>query len=109
LLLSALACNQRLSSQKRFGNLPLPFDLAKLTTVRNTFCGILRNDILLVELAPELVPRPKFSISIPKDKSLLGLRFYHQAFRLMGFYDLRTQRWSYFYDISRGGKAVVGT
>ncbi|GEM_PF-6506844 len=96
-------------SNTNFGGLKLPFDLAKLSTVRNTFCGILRNDILVVNLAPEGIPRPKYPIVIPQDKSLIGLRFYHQAFRLMGFYDLRTQRWTYFYDISREGIAVVGT
>ena len=95
-------------SNKNFRGLNLPFDLSRLSRLRNTFCGILRNNIFVVDIAPELVPRHKFPFIIPNDRTLLGIKFFNQAFRLKGFFDLRKQQWTYFYDISRGGEAVVG-
>lgn len=96
-------------SNKHFGHLKLPFDIAPLSQQYHKFCGILRSDVHLVFLAPNLIPRVKVPFTVPRDRSLLGLSVFHQAFRILGLYDMRTTTWTYYYDISRGGHGIIGT
>lgn len=97
------------ASNKNFFSLKLPFDISALSYGNHTFCGVLRNDVISVFRAPNLVPRVKVPFPVPNDRSLLGVSIYHQAFRIMGFYNPRYTTWRYLYDISRGGHGVIGT
>ena len=91
-------------SNRRFGNLRLPWDTSKLTNASAWWCGP-----LLVSVDGILTMR--FTVSggveaifqIPNDTRLLGLRTYHQA--LLWYWALGHV--PYRFDWSRGGIAVI--
>ena len=92
-------------SNRRYGNLRLPWDTSVLSTPTALWCGPLLVSVdVFVVMRFSLQGGVEAILQIPNDTRLLGLRTYHQALLWNWALGFGRHRFSW----SRGGIAVIG-